>query len=58
MAFIRKLLADNTGTSAVEYGLICGLMVTGILVGVQGLGAEVVNSYNSTAEAIQNASGG
>ncbi len=58
MAFFRKLIADTTGTSALEYGIICGLMVTGILVGVQGLGAEVVESYNSTAEAVHNASAG
>jgi len=56
MAFVRKLIADNTGTSAVEYGLICGLMVVGLLVGVQSLGAEVLNSYDSTATAIHNAS--
>jgi pilus assembly protein Flp/PilA len=58
MAFIRKLLADDRGTSAVEYGLICGLMVVGLLVGVQGLGAEVGNSYTSTTTAMHNATAG
>lgn len=57
MAFFRKLIADNAGTSSVEYGLICGLMVVGLLVGVQGLGAEVGSSYNDTATKVQNATG-
>ncbi len=48
MAFMRKLLADQTGTSAVEYGLICSLMVVGLVVGVQGLGASVGNSFETT----------
>lgn len=57
MAFVRKLIADNAGTSAVEYGLICGLMVVGLLAGVTGLGAEVGSSYTDTATKIHNASG-
>jgi Flp pilus assembly pilin Flp len=57
MAFIRKLIADNAGTGAVEYGLICGLMVVGLLASVQGLGAEVGSSYNDTATKVQNATG-
>lgn len=48
MAFMRKLWADQTGTSAVEYGLICSLMVVGLVVGVQGLGASVGNSFDNT----------
>ena len=58
MAFIRKLLADNAGTSAMEYGLICSLMVIGLVVGVEGLGASVVDSYNSTTAAMHNATAG
>ena len=56
MAFLRKLAVDCTGTSAVEYALICSLMVIGIVVGVQGIGASVVTSYSSTATAMHNAS--
>ena len=58
MSFMRKLAADETGTSAVEYGLICSLMVIGLVVGVQELGASVVNSYASTGAALQTANGG
>ena len=58
MAFMQRLIADTTGTSAVEYGLICSLMVIGLVVGIQGLGASVVNSFNSTHSAFQNANAG
>lgn len=58
MALIRKLAAVTTGTSAVEYGLICGLMVIGLLAGVQGLGASVTSSYSSTTTAMHNATAG
>ena len=58
MAFLRKLATDSTGTSAVEYALICSLMVIGMVVGVQSIGASVVTSYDSTATAIHNASAG
>ena len=50
MAFMRKLLVDQAGTSAVEYGLICSLMVVGLLVGVQGLGASVGKSFSDTKD--------
>ena len=55
MNFARKLAADTAGTSAVEYGLICSLMVIGLVVGIQSLGASVVNSFSSTETAMQNA---
>ena len=58
MAFMRKLVADTAGTSAVEYGLICSLMVIGLIVGIQGLGASVVNSFSNTHTALQNANAG
>ena len=58
MTCLKRLLADTTGTSAVEYGLICSLMVIGLIVGIQGLGASVVNSFSSTHTALQNANAG
>ena len=55
MALLRELAADSTGTSAVEYGLICSLMVIGLVVGIQSLGASVVNSFSATETTMQNA---
>ena len=55
MAFLRKLAADSTGTSAVEYGIICSLIVIGLVASFQGLGASVSNSFSKTETAMQNA---
>lgn len=55
MAFLRKLAGDSTGTSAVEYGLICSFIVIGLVISIQGLGASVVNSFNSVKTSLQNA---
>ena len=56
MALVRRLIADTTGTSAVEYGLICALMVIGLVAGIEGLGASVSESYTGTTNAMRNAS--
>jgi Flp pilus assembly pilin Flp len=55
MAFLRKLAADSTGTSAVEYAIICSLIVIGLVVSVQGLGASVVNSFTTAQTSLQTA---
>lgn len=55
MLFFRKLWRDQTGASAVEYGLICSLMVIGLIVGVQGLGASVGNSFQNTKDKMASA---
>lgn len=48
MKLINQLLHDTRGTSSVEYGLICGLVVVGLLVVLQGLGTSVSGSYDDT----------
>ena len=58
MAFLRKLAADDTGTSAMEYGVICALMVIGLVTAIQSLGASVVTSFSTTETAMHNANVG
>ena len=58
MAFLRKLAADDTGTSAMEYGVICALMVIGLVTAIQSLGASVVTNFSNTETAMQNANAG
>jgi Flp pilus assembly pilin Flp len=48
------LLADETGTTAVEYGLIAALIVLAILSGLQALGADLAAvPMQSIIDAIQ-----
>ena len=39
MAFLRKLAADDTGTSAMEYGVICALTVIGLVTAMHNANA-------------------
>ncbi len=55
MKRLRHLLAETTGTSAIEYACIAALIAAGSLIGVQSLGAEVGNSYTTTAQEIKDA---
>ena len=50
MVFIRKLLTDERGHAAVEYGLICGLIVIGLVASLATMGGSVAGSYNSTKD--------
>jgi pilus assembly protein Flp/PilA len=38
--FLKKLLRDNRGATAIEYGLIVALIVIAIIVAVQGVADE------------------
>ncbi|MCZ8321862.1 MAG: Flp family type IVb pilin [Novosphingobium sp.] len=50
---MRKLLADRTGTAAVEMGLILGLIVIAMFGALVGLGSETTNSFSTTADKVQ-----
>jgi pilus assembly protein Flp/PilA len=38
--FLKRLLRDNRGATAIEYGLIVALIVIAIIVAVQGVANE------------------
>jgi pilus assembly protein Flp/PilA len=49
-----RLKADETGATAVEYGLICALIVLAILGGIKTLGADIAGlPLQSIINAIQ-----
>jgi Flp pilus assembly pilin Flp len=53
--FLEKLLNDRRGTSAVEYGFLCAMIVIGLISAVRGVGDEnegiwaIVSSKSSEA---------
>ncbi|MBK6800859.1 hypothetical protein [Novosphingobium sp.] len=49
MNTLRTLLADETGTGAVELGLVLCLITMSMFGAVIGLGEGVMESFNSTA---------
>jgi pilus assembly protein Flp/PilA len=49
------LSADSRGATAIEYGLICGLIVVAMIAGLQQLGGGVGGKWGSIEQKIQNA---
>ena len=42
---LRKLRADKRGATAIEYGLICALIVMAMMAGLSALGGGVNGSW-------------
>jgi pilus assembly protein Flp/PilA len=51
MLLVRKFLTDQSGATAIEYGLIAAGISVAIIAVVQGLGSKL----NSTFESVKNA---
>lgn len=50
-----RFTADETGATAIEYGLIAGLVAAGIIAAVSNLGAGARTLYEAMANAAANA---
>jgi len=54
-AVLRRFLADQSGATAIEYGLIAaGISVT-IIAAVQSLGGRIGTTFNNVSSALANA---
>jgi pilus assembly protein Flp/PilA len=51
-ALLKTVSQDKKGVTAIEYGLIAGLIAIVIIVGVQLLGANLAALFNSLAGTI------
>ncbi len=51
---IGKLFKDESGASAVEYGLLLGLIAIVVMVGITALGQTLSNLYANFATTIAN----
>jgi pilus assembly protein Flp/PilA len=49
LAFMRKLWNDESGATAVEYGLMVALIAVAIIAAVTFLGGSIGNSFNNAA---------
>ena len=47
--FIRRLLADRSGPTAIEYGLIAALIAVVTIAGLTTLGSNLNSKYNAIA---------
>ncbi|MGE3692175.1 MAG: Flp family type IVb pilin [Novosphingobium sp.] len=56
MKFINKLLRDEAGATAIEYGLIAALIAVAAIAAMQGLGGALKSTFNNTSSAMTTAS--
>ena len=47
MRLLRKLLGDESGATAIEYGLIAAFLGVAVITAMQGLGNSLTNTYNT-----------
>lgn len=52
MTFINKLFRDETGATAIEYGLIAALIAVAAIVGMQALGASLEGTFTGISETL------
>ncbi|MBW8784924.1 MAG: Flp family type IVb pilin [Novosphingobium sp.] len=50
----KDLAKDRRGATAIEYGLICGLIVIAIFVSIQSFANENMRTWNTVSNAVQN----
>ncbi|HZU62837.1 MAG TPA: Flp family type IVb pilin [Novosphingobium sp.] len=55
LSFLVRLLKDNKALSAVEYGLICSLIVLAMIAGLQNFASGVINMWNNVATQVSTA---
>ena len=49
MTFINKLIRDEAGATAIEYGLIAALIAVAAIAAMQGLGTQLTSTFNKTS---------
>jgi pilus assembly protein Flp/PilA len=54
-AVLQRLMLDIRGTSAVELGLICALIVLAMLTALKGVANETSNTWNTVTQKSQTA---
>ena len=55
MKFINKLIRNEAGATAIEYGLIAALIAVAAITAMQGLGSELQTTFNTTSSAMAGA---
>ena len=56
MKFLDKLLREESGATAIEYGLIAALIAVAAIAAMQGLGGQLTATFNASSSAMSTAS--
>jgi pilus assembly protein Flp/PilA len=49
MQFVRKIVRENKGATAIEYGLIAALIAVAAITAMSSLGGKVGTTFNNVA---------
>jgi pilus assembly protein Flp/PilA len=49
MTFFSKLIRDEAGATAIEYGLIAALIAVAVMTTVSGLGSQLNSTFSKTS---------
>jgi pilus assembly protein Flp/PilA len=52
MSFIRKMIKDKKGATAIEYGLIAALIAVAAITAMQGLGTSLTSTFTNVSTAM------
>jgi pilus assembly protein Flp/PilA len=52
--FIRKLIRDNNGATAIEYGLIAALIAVAAITAMQGVGSTLNSTFSNISTQMGN----
>lgn len=55
---IARFVKDESGATAIEYGLIAALIAVAIIAAAQTLGGQIATTFGSVTAAMQGAGGG
>ena len=55
MKFINKMLRDEAGATAIEYGLIAALIAVAAIAAMQGLGGALNTTFSNTSSSMASA---
>jgi pilus assembly protein Flp/PilA len=58
MKFFTKLLRDEQGATAIEYGLIAALIAVAAITAMQSLGSSLNTTFSSVSTCLDNANTG
>ena len=50
MQFIKNLVRDEAGATAIEYGLIAALIAVAAIAAMQGLGTQLSNTFTHVSD--------
>ena len=54
-SYIKRFVKDESGATAIEYGLIAALIAVGIIAAARGLGSQIGATFNTVTTTMKGA---